>query len=457
MAVPTSRGPKAGPLFIIMIVALLALPCITPAYTITGFSDGTLEETLVFSDDQLSQTVQVSIPRATNLSESALSVSGEASQVADQLFATDFPAAQGANISINGTITLAPVLDWWNTSWAYRLHLELSASVEHNNIVVETDINLSEALGTIGISGDGVDINSIRMVERTQSGSLKVFNGSLAGGAEFLLPTSVQELEGPSGQDSGIIHLKWFVPGMISAAAKRHFEVYLDANDHPNMLSPQIPPDYPEVIYSNSVGGTPTSFLYKNAGGTFNQSIMQNFSVGPSMSATVGDVNSDGYPDILFTAYMEKNYYNGTSRIFYGREGGIDNSTSTGLTAYGAYDAAIADLNNDGYQDIVLACYLNWWEYEIPSVAFYGSAAGESASGLFNGHTDSCSTVLRANQQVHFLYHAFPVGRVMMKESPAWSLTHPKPFVWNPIRNIPHMGTDQILIPGKFLHSFRCI
>jgi hypothetical protein len=143
------------------------------------------------------------------------------------------------------------------------------------------------------------------------------------------------------------------------------------------MTNPKLPDDYPEIVYANSKGPSPQqSTLYNNANGSFSSTPKLNFRIGTAMGVNHKDVNSDGYPDIIYPVFRNGTYFNATSRIFFGGQNGIDNTTYMGIETLGAYDVAIDDLNNDGYQDLVFACHQNFSNYEIMSMAYYGGPSG---------------------------------------------------------------------------------
>jgi hypothetical protein len=99
-----------------------------------------------------------------------------------------------------------------------------------------------------------------------------------------------------------------------------------------------------------------------------------NFGNIGSSVASAGDVNGDGYDDIIIGAYQAYNggtYCSGTSYIIFGKASGFSNiylsslTSTQGFAIYGAaaYDysggsvASAGDVNGDGYDDIIIGAY----------------------------------------------------------------------------------------------------
>ncbi len=103
-----------------------------------------------------------------------------------------------------------------------------------------------------------------------------------------------------------------------------------------------------------------------------------------------GDINGDGYDDIIVGGpkYTTDEYPGGTAFVYYGAASGLplQPQWTTGGTVQGSHFGgavnSAGDVNGDGYDDILIGAY----EYTIPDVAnvshqgrvylFYGSAAG---------------------------------------------------------------------------------
>jgi hypothetical protein len=98
-------------------------------------------------------------------------------------------------------------------------------------------------------------------------------------------------------------------------------------------------------------------------------------------AARVSDLNRDGFPDILFS-----NYTNGESRkiesyIYWG-DAEASYKHRTGLPTVSGYGISVADLNRDGYKDIVFSNYSDGDRAAISSYVYWGDVSFEYKNRL---------------------------------------------------------------------------
>jgi len=147
-------------------------------------------------------------------------------------------------------------------------------------------------------------------------------------------------------------------------------------------------------IYGGSASGlaaSPTWTVESNVSGP---------AFGASV-ATAGDVNGDGYSDVLVGAYLYTNGQASEGRAFayLGSASGL--ATSPGWTAesdqasanFGSSVATAGDINGDGYADVIVGSYTydNGEADEGQAFLYLGSAAGLAAAPAWIAQGDQAS------------------------------------------------------------------
>lgn len=140
-----------------------------------------------------------------------------------------------------------------------------------------------------------------------------------------------------------------------------------------------------DIIFSSYTDGTSTicnSYIYwgdkTNPYSTLNRTLLP--TIGAN-SCSAADLNNDGYPDLVFSNYHGPDYYsNVNSYIYWGGETGYSASDRTELPTLHATGNVIADVDNDGWLDIIFANFFDGVSNNISSYIYYGSAEGFSIS-----------------------------------------------------------------------------
>jgi len=86
------------------------------------------------------------------------------------------------------------------------------------------------------------------------------------------------------------------------------------------------------------------------------------------------DVNGDGYPDILFANSQSMN----ERPPLYVYNSPLSKNEYYELPSGGSYEAVLADITGDGYDDLIIACQNNGTHFDITAFVYFGSEEGLS-------------------------------------------------------------------------------
>ncbi len=149
------------------------------------------------------------------------------------------------------------------------------------------------------------------------------------------------------------------------------------------------------VFYGGSSGPS-SSPSWTKTGGSGDK---LGFSVG-----SAGDVDADGYDDVLVGAYCWGSYCKGFTSVYYGSSSGLSSSNNWGESGphtssqFGYALAGASDVNADGYDDIVIGApgYQNgtFDDYEGGLFVYLGSASGLASSPEWIGESDDSEAYL---------------------------------------------------------------
>jgi hypothetical protein len=169
---------------------------------------------------------------------------------------------------------------------------------------------------------------------------------------------------------------------------------------------------YSDVIvgapgYNNGQAGEGASFVYHGSSGGLSgspswtaESDQQYASFGSVSGA--GDVNGDGYSDVIVGApgyddggsFFEKD---GRAFVYHGSSGGLSGSPSWSVESdleeanFGNSVSGAGDVNGDGYSDVIVGAYLyaNGQMDEGAAFVYYGSSSGLDSTASWTAESDS--------------------------------------------------------------------
>jgi len=263
------------------VLVLLANPCIAPVNGVTGIDTA---RTAVNAD---SSTITSD---AASAAKSPAVPAGSRSS-----------AGAGAPPLPDGVTT---PFAWWNTSWHYRIRLDVNAStLARLNVTVPTWVNMTSWLKSAGIS-ETVDVNSPRVVEQNATtGAVIVEQPSV-----FFKDTNWNAASNATGW------LLFFLNGSMPVKRVRTVLVYFDTLQKGTKTAPnyaQVVAGWFSQYYSNNGGSyslpSPALFVSKYLTTTCNQVSYHdgsgnNFPTGADGPSPDWDYFSGNYTTWLFVA-----------------------------------------------------------------------------------------------------------------------------------------------------------
>jgi hypothetical protein len=114
--------------------------------------------------------------------------------------------------------------------------------------------------------------------------------------------------------------------------------------------------------------------------GAFDDADASEFVAWAGMDTAVADFDNDGYEDIVVASYTgDTGSVNDGSQIYWGSVDGWSADDTTTLETHGAVWVSAEDLDDDGFQDIVFSNYKST-STDVDSYVYYGSDTGFSST-----------------------------------------------------------------------------
>ena len=159
--------------------------------------------------------------------------------------------------------------------------------------------------------------------------------------------------------------------------------------------------------YDNGETDEGRAYLYLGSGGGLTttsswtgESNQADALYGYSVSSA-GDVNGDGYSDVVVGAYYYSNgqTYEGRVYLYHGSASGLPTTAAwigepnQGVSYYGNSVSSAGDVNGDGYSDVVVGAYgyNNGQVLEGRAFLYHGSASGLSTTAAWTGESNQGS------------------------------------------------------------------
>ena len=111
----------------------------------------------------------------------------------------------------------------------------------------------------------------------------------------------------------------------------------------------------------------------------------------------IADLDADGSPDILFTSFHNGVKFTSTAFVYWGSPSGYTAAKKIGLPTTGGSQSELADLNMDGYLDLVLSNNHNGSSWSLNSYIYWGGKAGFAAASKADLPTSGATGVAIAD------------------------------------------------------------
>ncbi|MGE0759453.1 MAG: FG-GAP repeat domain-containing protein, partial [Pirellulaceae bacterium] len=161
---------------------------------------------------------------------------------------------------------------------------------------------------------------------------------------------------------------------------------------------------YLDLIFPGLQTGR-THIFWGAEDGTYNQNRQVLFQGHNASTVEIADLNQDGWLDLIFGGGWDTEHDQArptkVARILWGGAAGYALERSQPLEAFDSLEASVADLNQDGYLDIVFTNYHAYVTRSIPLLIYWGAAGGvysESRRTALPAESSSALTIADLNQ-----------------------------------------------------------
>lgn len=160
---------------------------------------------------------------------------------------------------------------------------------------------------------------------------------------------------------------------------------------------------YLDLIFTD-VDSEKVDLFWGSPNGAYTSEKHTKLAVQSSATVETADLNQDGWLDLILGGGWDRKRFGRPTcqaTLLWGGPKGFSAERSSRLEAYDALEQAVADLNQDGYLDIVMTNYHAYLTRTVPTFIYWGSAEGtysESRRSSLPAESSSALTVADLNQ-----------------------------------------------------------
>jgi hypothetical protein len=136
-----------------------------------------------------------------------------------------------------------------------------------------------------------------------------------------------------------------------------------------------------DLVFANQSGSY--SVAYINNEGVFSEDESIRFETHMAKDVVIEDFNRDGFSDVFFSNHQhsltgDPKLANRLidSYLYFGSENGFSSENRQSLRTIGAWGANAADLNGDGWTDLLICNFQEHYSYEVPSFIYWNGPDG---------------------------------------------------------------------------------
>jgi hypothetical protein len=134
---------------------------------------------------------------------------------------------------------------------------------------------------------------------------------------------------------------------------------------------------WPDIVFPNrKTGAMEGSMLYYGGPDGFSKERSVLMQTAHTTRAQAADLNGDGWLDLIFSNQIENGSQFTPTLIYWGGADGFSTERRTSLPTWGGYGICVADYNRDGFLDLAIPTYKGYKTRKTDSTVFWGSAKG---------------------------------------------------------------------------------